>query len=65
MSHREQQLREELQYLFFLINYHTQRKEDIWDSQEEFDDYINAALDQINDIKKELKDIEDNNLSQY
>ena len=65
MSYREQQLREELQHLFFLINYHTQRKEDMWDSELEFDEYINAALDQINDIKRELKDIEDNNSSQY
>ena len=36
----------------------------MWDSQEDFEDYINAALDQVNDIKKELKDIEDNNSSQ-
>lgn len=65
MSQYEAELRLELDGLFFLINYHTERKDLIWDDEKEYQEYIDAALDKINEIRTELRLIHgDDDLSQ-
>jgi ribosome assembly protein YihI (activator of Der GTPase) len=54
MSQYEAELRLELERLFFLINYHTEKKDFIWDNEKEYQEYIDAALDRVNEIKIEL-----------
>ena len=42
--------------LLYLLNRHAQNKEAIWEGDEEgFTDYVNAALDEIIAINKEIK----------
>ena len=53
-------LLEERAQLYFLIDYHTMRKAQIWDDEKEYQDYIDAALDRINDINAVLRDFENN-----
>ena len=55
MSQYEAELRLELERLFYLINYHTERKAMIWDDEKEYQEYIDAALDRANEIKIELR----------
>ena len=46
--------------ILYLLNRHAQNKEMIWEDDEEgFMDYINAALDEINAINKEIKELSD------
>lgn len=60
MSEYEAALRLELERLFFLINYHTERKDLIWDDEKEYQEYINAALDRANEVRIELLLIQNN-----
>jgi hypothetical protein len=44
--------------LLYLINRHAQNKERIWGSDEAgYQDYINAALDEINAVNQEIKEL--------
>ena len=44
--------------LLYLINRHAQNKERIWAGDEaDFQDYINAALDEINAINQAIKEL--------
>ena len=44
--------------LLYLINRHAQNKERIWAGDEAgYQDYINAALDELNAINQELKEL--------
>jgi hypothetical protein len=44
--------------LLYLINRHAQNKDRIWEGDETgYEDYINAALDEINAINKEIKEL--------
>jgi hypothetical protein len=44
--------------ILFLLNRHAQNKDTIWEGDEEgYKDYVNAALDEINAINEEIKDI--------
>ncbi len=44
--------------LLYLINRHAQNKDRIWESDETgYEDYINAALDEINAINQEIKEL--------
>ena len=44
--------------LLFLLNRHAQNREQIWGNNSEgYNDYVNAALDEINEINEALKDI--------
>ena len=46
--------------ILYLLNRHAQNKEMIWEDDDEgFMDYINAALDEINAINKEIKELSD------
>ena len=46
--------------ILYLLNRHAQNKELIWEDDDEgFMDYINAALDEINAINKEIKELSD------
>jgi hypothetical protein len=46
--------------LLFLINRHAQNKDRIWASDESgYQDYINAALDEINAVNQEIKELSD------
>jgi hypothetical protein len=46
--------------ILYLLNRHAQNKELIWENDEEgYKDYVNAALDEINDINEEIKEISD------
>lgn len=60
MSEYEAALRLELERLFLLINYHTERKDLIWDDEKEYQEYINAALDRANEVRIELLLIQNN-----
>ena len=55
MSQYEAELRLDLEGLFFLLNYHSERKELIWEDEKEYEEYIDAVLDKINDIRVELR----------
>jgi hypothetical protein len=55
------ELLKEKEYLYFLITHHTKNKSRIWDDEKEYDDYINAALDRINEIVIILKKFEEEN----
>ena len=50
--------------LLYLINRYAQNKERIWAGDEAgYQDYINAALDEINAVNQEIKELlEDDNL---
>lgn len=39
-----------------LIWWHTEHKESIWDNPKDYEDYINAALDRIIEIRNILKE---------
>lgn len=44
--------------LLYLINRHAQNKDRIWEGDEAgYEDYINAALDEINAINREIKEL--------
>lgn len=44
--------------LLYLINRHAQNKERIWAGDEAgYQDYINAALDEINAVNQEIKEL--------
>ena len=44
--------------LLFLINRHAQNREHIWGNDNEgYEDYVNAALDELNDINEDIKGI--------
>ena len=50
--------------LLYLINRHAQNKDRIWEGDEKgFTDYINAALDEINAINNEIKELSHDDLS--
>ena len=51
-------LLEKKESLLYLINRHAQNKDRIWEGDEKgFTDYINAALDEINEINNEIKEL--------
>ncbi|MEM0992108.1 MAG: hypothetical protein AAGI49_03685 [Bacteroidota bacterium] len=47
-------LLQELEILEILLTFHTENKERISMSEEEYEDYVNAALDKINEIRNLL-----------
>ncbi len=50
--------------LLYLINRHAQNKDRIWAGDEvSYTDYVNAALDEINAINKEIKEMSQDNSS--
>ena len=55
MSQYEAEIRLEIGHLFYLVNYHTERKDSIWDDEKEYQEYIDAALDRINELRTELR----------
>ena len=56
-------LKEKKADLLYLLNRHAQNKERIWGNDEDgYTDYINAALDEINEINKELKELSEDDL---
>jgi hypothetical protein len=55
---RLEQLLEKKESLLYLINRHAQNKERIWEGDEAgYQDYINAALDEINAVNQEIKEL--------
>jgi hypothetical protein len=51
-------LLEKKESLLYLINRHAQNKERIWEDDEAgYEDYINAALDEINAVNQELNEL--------
>ena len=50
--------------LLFLINWHAQNREPIWGNDNEgYEDYVNAALDELNEINEAIKDITGENFN--
>jgi hypothetical protein len=50
--------------LLYLINRHAQNKDRIWEGDEVgYQDYINAALDEINAINQEIKELSGDDIS--
>jgi hypothetical protein len=48
----------------YLINRHAQNKDRIWEGDEVgYQDYINAALDEINAINQEIKELSGDDIS--
>jgi hypothetical protein len=55
---RLEQLLEKKESLLFLINRHAQNKERIWEGDEAgYQDYINAALHEINAVNQAIKEL--------
>lgn len=51
-------LSEKKDSLLYLINRHAQNKDRIWEGDEAgYEDYINAALDEINAVNQEIKEL--------
>jgi ribosome assembly protein YihI (activator of Der GTPase) len=48
------QLLEEYQLLKILLDFHVQNKEQLSMSSQEFEEYVNAALDRLNELKQIL-----------
>lgn len=50
--------------LLYLINRHARNKKRIWEGDEAgYQDYINAALDEINAINQEIKELSEDQTS--
>ncbi|MEN0049592.1 MAG: hypothetical protein AAF806_21205 [Bacteroidota bacterium] len=54
IAFERRELLQELEILEMLLNFHVENKERVAMSEKEFEDYVNAALDRINEIKKML-----------
>ncbi len=60
LSPRErQELLQELEYIKILLDFHVQNQERIAMTEEQFEEYVNAALDSIIEIRKQLNDEHD------
>jgi hypothetical protein len=61
---RLEQLLEKKESLLYLINRHAQNKERIWEGDEAgYQDYINAALDEINAVNQAIKELSQDDTS--
>ncbi len=50
--------------LLFLINRHAQNRERIWGNDNSgYEEYVNAALDELNEINEAIKDITGENFN--
>jgi hypothetical protein len=60
MSEKERQLREEEEALLFLLHFHNiNRGQTSFQSNQELEEHLNDILDKINTIRKQLKEIDD------
>lgn len=55
-----QALLDEISILETLLQWHAEHKDIIWDSSKAYEDYINAALDRIIEIKNKLNEGDQN-----
>jgi len=55
----KRKLEEELLYLRLLIDFHVGARETLWKGREkELEEYINAMLDHLNELRKKLKQLD-------
>lgn len=60
MSDKERKLREEEEALLFLPHFHNiNRGQTSFDSNQDLEGHLNDILDKINTIRKQLKEIDD------
>jgi hypothetical protein len=60
MSEKERQLREEEEALLFLLHFHNINcGQTSFQSNQELEEHLNDILDKINTIRKQLKEIDD------
>ena len=57
MNQRQLELIERLDILRTIIDFHVNNQTRLWKNQQEFEAYIDAILDEINDVKAELKEM--------
>jgi hypothetical protein len=55
MNQRRLELLERLNVLQTILDIHVKNKARLWANEKEFEAYINAILDEINEAKAELK----------
>ena len=55
-----QALLDEVSILENLLQWHTEHKDNIWANPKDYEDYINAALDRIIEIKNKLNAADQN-----
>jgi hypothetical protein len=55
MNQRRLELLERLNVLQTILDIHVKNKARLWSNEKEFEAYINAILDEINEAKAELK----------
>ena len=53
---RRQTLIQREALLKLLMEWHTENRESIWDNPKDFEDFIDAALDELIDIQNELNE---------
>lgn len=59
MSEQEEKLIEKLAILTILIDTHVRLENVIWQDKKAFQEYMDVILDEMNETKKELKEIQD------
>ena len=57
MNEKEEKLLEKLAILTILIDTHVQLQDTIWQDKKAFQEYMDVILDEMNEVKQELKDI--------
>lgn len=57
MNQRQLELVERLGILQTIIDFHVNNQTRLWKNQKEFEEYIDAILDEMNDVKAELKEL--------
>ena len=57
MNQRPLELLERLEVLQTIIDFHVNNQARLWQSQKEFEEYIDDILDEMNEAKTELKEL--------
>jgi ABC-type enterochelin transport system substrate-binding protein len=57
MNQRQLELIERLEVLQTIIDFHVNNQTRLWQSQKEFEEYIDDILDEMNEAKTELKEL--------